>query len=165
MRKLLYIVLLALAVTACKTTEANYRAAYEKAKAKQSQGLTQEEIVGFAREEAMPKSVYHGDSIPLKRMYASTVRETDTTTAAARYSVALVSFSQRFNAGSAADRLRGLGYDGARILVDREKKYHVICGSSASLDTAVTLLRAVEARPPFAVNPPYPTIIEKIGNR
>ena len=59
----------AAAFTGCKTTEANYQAAYEKALAKRTEGLTEEELAGFRREEAMPKTVYKGDSIPLKGMY------------------------------------------------------------------------------------------------
>lgn len=63
-------VALLLAANGCKTTEANYRAAYEKAVARQNEGLTPEELQGFEREKAVPVSIWRGDSIPLRARYA-----------------------------------------------------------------------------------------------
>lgn len=57
----------------CKTTEENYRTAYEITKAKKNEGLTGEEISGFAREEAIPRTLYKGDSISLKAEYLTRV--------------------------------------------------------------------------------------------
>ena len=65
--------LLGLMLGSCKTTEENYQRAYDIAKAKKTEGLTAEEISGFKREAETPKTVYKGDSIPLKAMYVSWV--------------------------------------------------------------------------------------------
>ena len=103
-------VALLLAANGCKTTEANYRAAYEKAVARQNEGLTPEELQGFEREKAVPVSIWRGDSIPLRARYAKTMAETPQTTAAARYNIIVAEFTQRFNATSAAERARTGGY-------------------------------------------------------
>ena len=118
-------VALLLAANGCKTTEANYRAAYEKAVARQNEGLTPEELQGFEREKAVPVSIWRGDSIPLRARYARTMAETPQTTAAARYNIIVAEFTQRFNATSAAERARTGGYPDARVLFDNEKRYYV----------------------------------------
>lgn len=156
---------LALLVTAgCKTTEENYRAAYEKALAKQNEGLTGEELSGFAREEAMPKSVWRGDSIPLRAVYANTVAESDTTKAAERFNIILASFSQKFNAASAIARIRQAGWREAHLLIDKDKRYYVSAISTASLDSAVYYLNEIKSQPPIAIRPPYPYILDKVRN-
>lgn len=156
---------LLLTAAGCKTTEANYRAAYEKAAAKQREGLTEEELLGFEREKAVRKSVWRGDSIPLRAAYANTVAETKETTAAGRYNIIVAEFTQRFNAVSAADRARSAGYTGTRVLIDNAKRYYVSAASAATLDSAVVLLRDTEAAPPMPMRTPCPYILEKLGSR
>lgn len=156
---------LLLTAAGCKTTEANYRAAYEKAAAKQREGLTEEELQGFEREKAVRKSLWRGDSIPLRAAYANTLAETKETTAALRYNIVIAEFTQRFNAVNAADRARAAGYTGARVLIDNTKRYYVSAVSTATLDSAVVLLRRTEADPPMPMRTPCPYILEKLGSR
>ena len=85
------------ALSGCKTTEANYRQAYERALEKRNEGLTQEEIAAIAREEAIPRTLFRGDSIPLKGMYVKCV-EGGVDGKALKYNVVVASFKQRFNA-------------------------------------------------------------------
>ena len=168
MRKLpLYaaVALCAALLAGCRTTEANYRAAYEKAVAKQNEGLTDEELQGFEREKAVPMSVYKGDSIPLQARYARTVAEDKSTTAAPRYNIVVAEFAQQFNAKSAAARARAAGYTDARVLIDNTNRYYVSAAATASLDSAVVLLRGTEANPPLPLRTPFPYILEKLGNR
>ncbi len=147
-------VALLLAANGCKTTEANYRAAYEKAVARQNEGLTPEELQGFEREKAVPVSIWRGDSIPLRARYAKTMAETPQT-----------EFTQRFNATSAAERARTGGYPDARVLFDNEKRYYVSAVSAATLDSAVVLLHHVDSAPPMPMRTPCPYILEKLGSR
>lgn len=93
----------------CKTTEENYRSAYEVAKARQTEGLTDREIAAMQREESLPKVVYKGDSIPLKSVYVKWV-EGGAGGTALRYNVVVNSFKQQFNARSVLMRLRDAGY-------------------------------------------------------
>ncbi|MDE5940602.1 MAG: hypothetical protein K2H14_00665 [Muribaculaceae bacterium] len=152
-------VCLTAALQGCKTTEENYQRAYEIAKAKKTEGLTAEEVAGFKRETEMPKTVYKGDSIPLKVMYVSRV-EGGENGRSARYNVIVASFRQRFNAMSAFGRLKEGGYPGAVLLADKDQRYYVGAVSTASLDSAVTVMGALKDSCPVAMQPSYPYILE-----
>jgi len=144
----------------CKTTEANYQSAYEKAMSKRTEGLTAEEIAGFRREEAMPKTVYKGDSIPLKGMYVKHV-EGGVNNRALTYNVIVAAFKQRFNAGSVLTRMRDGGYDQAVLLQDRDGKYYIGAVTTASLDSAVVALHKLEQASPVVLREPYPYILKR----
>lgn len=165
MRKLL-ICIAALGVIAagCRTTEKNYREAYEKALEKRDEGLTDDERLALERELSTPKSIYRGDSIPLKAMWVNTVAETSES-AALEYNVVTGSFKQRFNAGSAMGRLRDGGYPGAFLLIDAEKNFIVAAATTASLDSAVAILRGLESESPIPLRAPYPYILRKASRR
>lgn len=154
------LLLATLTLQACKTTEENYRAAYDVAKAKKDEGLTNEEITGMLREEAMPKSVYKGDSIPLKGLYVRYV-EGGIDDRALRYNVVAASFMQQFNAHSVFTRLRDGGYPNPVILEDKDGRYYVAALTTASLDTAVATLRQLQSASPVSLRPPYPYILER----
>lgn len=165
MRKLLIcIAVLGVIATGCRTTEKNYREAYEKALEKRDEGLTEEERLAIAREQATPKSVYCGDSIPLKAMWVNTVAETSKT-AALEYNIVTGTFKQQFNANSAMRRLREGGYPDAFLLIDADKNFIVAASTTSSLDTAVSRLRALEASSPVPLRPPYPFILRKASRR
>lgn len=150
----------AAAFTGCKTTEANYQAAYEKALAKRTEGLTEEELAGFRREEAMPKTVYKGDSIPLKGMYVRWV-DGGVDKRALTYNVVVASFRQKFNAASVMKRMQDGGYDHAVLVEDKEGRYYVGATTTASLDTAVTTLRALQSSSPVVLRSPHPYILKR----
>ena len=82
----------------CKTSEENYKKAYQAAVEKQNEGYTDEEILSMAREEAIPRTVFNGDSIPMKGVYVNTVKLDPPVAAALRYNVIVATFKQKFNA-------------------------------------------------------------------
>jgi hypothetical protein len=145
---------------ACKTSEENYRTAYEIAKAKKNEGLTQDEIAGFAREEAMPKTVYKGDSIPLKGMYVKWV-EGGVDNSAKLFNVVVASFKLKFNATSVFKRMQENGYPNAVLLEDAFDTYYVGATTTASLDTAVSVLHTLQKASPITLRDPYPYILRK----
>lgn len=145
----------------CKTTEENYRRAYEAAVAKQNEAFTADEIASINHEEAIPKSVYKGDSIPLKGVYVSTVKVDPPVTAALRYNLIVATFKQKFNAMSVLERLRASGYDDVRLLIDRDQLYYVDAVSTDSLDKAVEALRKIRKNPPLQMRSPCPYILQK----
>ncbi len=165
MRELI-IAIAALGVIAsgCRTTERNYREAYEKALEKRDEGLTVEERLALERERATPKSVYRGDSIPLKAMWVNTVAETSAT-AAKEYNIVTGSFRQRFNANSAMRRLREGGYPEAFLLINAEKDFIVAAYTTESIDSAVTALNAMRQSSPVPLRAPYPFILRKASRR
>lgn len=146
----------------CKTSEENYRAAYEITKAKQTEGLTQEEIAGFAREEAIPRTLYKGDSIPLKTEYLTRVEGGDDNRQL-RYNVIVASFRQLFNARSLYTRLHDNGYPTAILLRDSQSRYYIGAETTASLDSALLTLRTLQDSPseaPVPIRAPYPYILQ-----
>ena len=85
------------------------------------------------KEEAIPRTVFRGDSIPLRGMHVNTVKLDPPVDAALRYNVVVASFKQKFNAMSVMTRLRDAGYSNALLLVDRDLKYYVTAGPFAQL--------------------------------
>ncbi len=154
-------VVLSLGMTACKTTEENYQRAYDVAKAKKTEGLTAEEAAGFKREAEMPKTVYKGDSIPLKSVYVRYVEGGGELKHAKVYNVVVASFRQRFNAMSVFNRLKAGGYPDAIVLADRDERYYIGAVTTSSLDTAVIVLETLRQKSPVALTSPYPYILKK----
>ncbi len=144
--------------TGCKTTEANYSAAYEIARQKRDAGLTAEAAEGIKREEAIAGTVYKGDSIPLKGMYVKRVEGAE----AKMYTVVVASFKQLFNSRSVMKRLQDGGWEEPVLLQDpKEQMYYVGAKSTASLDSAVSALREIEQNAPLQMKAPCPFILRK----
>lgn len=155
------VLLLSVIFTACKTTEENYRKAYETALEKQNEGYTSDEITQMAREEAIPRTLFNGDSIPLKGMYVSTVKLDPPVTAASRYNVIVATFKQKFNAMSVLTRLRDAGYNNGRLLIDRDQTFYVAASTTDTLKNAVATLKELEKSSPVVMKSPCPYILRK----
>lgn len=149
------------ATSSCKTSEENYKKAYEAAVEKQNEGYTDEEIINMAREEAIPRTVYKGDSIPIKGVYVNTVKLDPPVNAALRYNIVVATFKQRFNAMSVLDRLRAAGHNDGRLLIDKDQTYYVAAYTTDTLANAVETLRLIEKEPPVAMKSPCPYILRK----
>lgn len=142
--------------TGCKTTEANYSAAYEIARQKRDSGLTAEEAAALKREAEIAGTVYKGDSIPLKGMYVKRVEGAELQS----YTVVVASFKQLFNSQSVMKRLAAGGWEAQILLQDpREQVYYVGAVSTASLDSAVSVLHRLEKDAPVAMKAPCPFIL------
>ena len=161
MRKsLLLIVAATLALAACKTTEANYRAAYETAKEKKASGLGDEVDNAMAKEE-QPRETKVGDAtLPVlnARLYAADAEGADAITPKI-YSVAVAKFKQIFNARSLCSRLRDGGFSGAFVAVDRDKNYYVLTGTTAEATEAAKILAETEQSEVFKAKTPFPCVI------
>lgn len=147
--------------TSCKTSEENYKRAYQAAVEKQNEGYTDEEILNMAREEAIPRTLYNGDSIPLRGAYVNTVKLDPPVSPALRYNVIVATFKQRFNAMSVLDRLRSGGYPDGRLLIDKDQTYYVAACTTDTLANAVDALREIEKSSPVRMKPPCPYILRR----
>lgn len=163
MKKILFpiaaLLILGSAFTACKTTEANYAAAYQIAKDKKDAALTAEELDGIKREEAIPKTLYRGDSIPLKGMYVKCIEGAPLQ----RYTVVAATFRQIFNSRSVLSRLKESGEWTSPILLQdpRDQRYYVGAFTTSSLDSAVTALRSLQYSSPVHLASPCPFILSR----
>lgn len=149
------------AFSACKTSEENYKKAYEAAVERQNEGYTDQEIIDMAREEAIPRTVFNGDSIPLKGVYVNTVKLDPPVNAALRYNVVVATFKQKFNALSVLDRLRAAGFPDGRLLIDKDQTYYVAAHTTDTLADAVETFRQIERERPVAMKSPCPYILRR----
>lgn len=147
----------ALALTGCKTTEAAYANAYEIAKQKKESTLSQEEIAGVAREQAAQGITYKGEHLPMRSLY---VRRIDGPQRVEKYTLIMASFKQKFNANSVLNRLRNGGYPDAILLQDAEEQYYVGALTTPSLDTAAATLKAISKASPVAPQKGCPFILQ-----
>lgn len=150
----------ALMAGGCKTTEANYRSAYEKALEKRNEGLSADEIAAFAREEAIPRTVFRGDSIPMRGAYVKCV-DGGVGGQVLHYSVAVATFRQKFNAESVFKRFQAAGFSRAALLIDKDEHYLVVATTDSTLETAVGELRRVESSSPVPMRSPFPYILHR----
>lgn len=165
---------LLLMLSGCRTTEANYRASYERAVAHQNAGATTEELRAVADVDAVPFVTYRGDSIPMRSAYLTQFKAFDPAKIkgqepaeppARRYNVAVARFKQMFNGRDATRRLRLNGFPDAILLRDHDQTYFVVCQSTDTLSTAVEELRRLQADPselPLNVKAPFPYILQKL---
>ncbi|MDE6207565.1 MAG: SPOR domain-containing protein [Muribaculaceae bacterium] len=166
---LLLIVLAALAVfSSCRTSEANYRAAYEKAiEAREDATALDSTVYGRVRREMnittiataagpvelrtqLVRITADGGGIP-ERLH--------------RYNVVAAQFKQKFNALSLRNRLADGDYPAAFVVETAEPYYYVIVESSHSLDDAKAALEGLDERKLPFVKDPCPFILDATARR
>lgn len=163
MKKYLIIIAVgALALTACKPTEKNYRSAYDAAISKRQAEHDALEADGLIAEDA-PRPIYmDGDTL----YFANEIIEIDTDFAPLKngnandsqapslkaLNVAVGVFKMNTNARSGASALREKGFD-AFPVKSLGDKWYIIAGSGANLDEARAIIKDFKKK-----NPDYPFI-------
>lgn len=164
MKKLLFYMagVVMLALPACKTTEANYRAAYETAKERSRSGDLDSTVYARIRREARPATVKVGnDTLPLITQNVKLTTEGASAGASLRrYNLVVAQFKQIFNAKSMKQRLIDGGYPEALIVETREPLYYVIAESYDNAAAALAGLNAIKAAPPLVMKDPFPWILQ-----
>lgn len=163
MKKLLYLafILIFASVTACKTTEANYRAAYEVTKQKQLTGdsTIDRQLMDRDRPREM---VFGTDTLPVRTEYIGYTKDggaDSDRTKVKRYCVAVGKFKQPFNAHSMRRRLIEHGYTGALVLHNSSKDYYVVSSTTSDPHTALLMLDSIRHSEWLVIRPPFPYIL------
>lgn len=169
MRKSRYILvaLLAgvLAFTACKSNEANYRRAYERAIATRSNEGTIDSLVAgtFYTESGRPRvyNLGNGDTLYTRVEYVTLTKDAGNPEGAtlSRYNVVAGQFRQIFNAKSLKRRLEQLGYP-ALVVHNQTPHYYVVASSSSMAIDALEDLRHVAADDSLRLLSPCPFVLE-----
>lgn len=167
MKKLIVIsVLAALVLTGCRTTEANYRSAYEKAvEAQTDQVDFDDTIYGNVRRQTNKHEVSLTDG---KTIAVETIRVRTTENGGAvpenlkRYNIVAGQFKQLFNAQSLRKRLAD-NYSGAFIVETSEPYYYVVAESFADINEAAAALARIRKSKPVPMKEPAPFILERAG--
>lgn len=164
MKKMLLFTAVAAAVmmAGCKTTEANYRAAYEKAKAKgQSTAVDAEVYEQIAKEEGPATLTFGEVSFPGRGQWLLAVDLSDVPAGKVKkFSVVNGKFRQQFNARSMTKRLREAGFDSAFVARDRETNYYSVAASVDNATEAAVILDSLKIKGKGAIAP-FPYIIVK----
>lgn len=164
MKKILTLTAAALVLAGCKTSEANYRAAYETAK-RQTEARHGDPDVPTRQlqqyDMPRPTAVAPGDTLPVLKERVTPVNVEGITTGGKvqAYNVVVGQFRQMFNAKAMLGRLIPGGYKDAFVVKDSQQVYYVIAQSGATPDEAGMALRSVEADSTMRLSAPLPFIL------
>lgn len=157
---ILAVVLALTAFTGCKTTEANYRAAYDKAKTKGESEAVDREVYNLIAKEELPDTLTYGNvKLPVKRLliFDGGIPDQEKATIN-RFNVVTAKFRQTFNARSMAARLKENGFKNAFVARDRENNYYVVAASVNEAEEAEKILSDLRTKQVGAVAP-FPYIV------
>lgn len=158
----LIFVLALISAVSCKTTEENYRQAYEVA-ARQRQESTglDSTIYGRIRNSATnTRLVVGSDSLPLRKEYIGYTEDGGSSREnVKRYNVVVGQFRQLFNARQMRQRLIDSGYDSAMIVHTREPLYYVISSTASTPEEALKGWTKVLSDKDLVLKSPLPFIL------
>ena len=164
MKKTLYIMMLlvAMALTACHSSEQNYREAYDKAMERRQTGVGAEEYAKIEAERQRYTHVINGDSV--RMVYVNANVAIDSTDTAHDYNVVVATFSQRINAKSYRDRLREeCGLKGSYVLYGgKDKQFFVVAQGFETSGEAAAFLHDVNEKVCLKILEPLPWILRRL---
>lgn len=161
MKRLLYCITLALLLTACYTTEENYKAAYDKAKERTRENMGGTIYDMSQAERVRATEIINGDSVRLLRSYFNVVD--DKYEATKKYGVVVAEFDQLLNARSYRDRLKqNEGLQSYVVYTNREKKYCVVAQAYDEKEPAALFIRNIKQHMKMKVLVPRPYILQRL---
>jgi hypothetical protein len=149
-------------LTGCKTTEENYRAAYEIAKQKndENDGIEGTIYEKIRKEAISSRLIVDGDSIPMSTVSVSIAANTATPEQVLPYSIVINQFKLEFNARSQAERLDSQGYHGAFVLATAEPLYYVVAATYATPEEAAKGYAKIIKDKNLTLKSPFPWILK-----
>ena len=152
----------ALLLTGCHSSEKNYREAYEKAVERRKTGIGAETYAKIEAERQRYTTVINGDSVRL--VYVNANVAIDSTDVAKPYNVVVATFTQRINAKSYRDRLREeCGFKDSYVLYGGDdKQFFVVVQGFDDKTEAAALLHDIDKKVCLKILEPLPWILRKI---
>ena len=161
MKRLLYCITLALLLTACYTTEENYKAAYDKAKERTRENMGGTIYDMSQAERVRATEIINGDSVRLLRSYFNVVDDKYENTK--KFGVVVAEFDQILNARSYRDRLKqNEGFQSYVVYTNREKKYCVVAQAYDEKEPAALFIRNIKQHMKMKVLFPRPYILQRL---
>lgn len=151
--------ILMLALVSCKTTEKNYREAYELAK---GSGTIQDTLIAnlIAADQAPVDVEVAGGVMKMRKEFVSIVMDEGVTKdMLKRYNVVVGRFRQLFNARSMSKRMASLGYQ-SFLVVDRTTSYFVVAASTDQQEEALGLYNKILSDNRVVYKSPFPWVLE-----
>lgn len=156
------------AMSGCRTSEANYRQAYERAMAGRDSAMAidstiygryrrdfttqQVQLAGGRTADVIVQRVKLTDGMGVPPEYLR------------RYNVVVGRFKQIFNARSMRERLADSGFPRAMVLETAEPYYYVVINSFATADEAFAAMDSI-AEGAIAMRPPLPYVLDATAAR
>lgn len=146
----------------CRTTEENYRKAYEAAVSQRQEAAAVDSTVyGRARAD-VPTSTLTADglSMPVRREYVGyTEGGGSSRDNVKRYCIVAGQFRQMFNAKQMRQRLIDNGYAGAMVVHTRDQLYYVVAATVDTPDEAAAQWRRITGDKQIVLRAPMPFIL------
>lgn len=159
-KTILLLAIIVLSLSACKTTEANYRAAYETAIQKEKEGIDDDTYALMQQEELPRQIMADGDTLRVITQSVTIAPNADNDNAVIkRHNVAVGDFRQMFNAKAMKGRISKKGYD-TFIVKTAEPTYYVIVAACDTQDEAKAVIKRLQADKSIVLRLPYPCILE-----
>lgn len=153
----------------CKTTEANYKAAYDVAKARQKQtteddGLDRHTRDMLERQRRGHRSILIAgrDTLEVTTMFLKADKEGDSIP---QYGIAVNEFTQVFNARAMCKRLRDNGFDGAYVVHTAQPAYYVVSAGTNDPAKIPALLSLADKVRDLGMGREFPRIIRSATYR
>ena len=151
-----------LLLTACHSSEQNYREAYEKAMERRQTEVGAETYAKIEAERQRYTHIIDGDSV--RMIYMNVNVAVDSTDVAKPFNVVVASFTQRINAKSYRDRLREeCGLKGSYVLYGGpEKQYFVVAQGFDDQHAAAAMLHNLDQKVCIKILEPLPWILRRL---
>lgn len=148
-----------LIAVSCRTTEKNYREAYELAKGTET--IQDTLIANLIAEDQAPVEVeVAGRIMKMRKEFVSIVTDKDVTKdMLKRFNVVVGRFKQLFNARSMATRMSSLGYS-SFVVVDRTSSYFVVAAATDVPEEALVMYEKVLSDNRVVYKTPFPWVLE-----
>lgn len=159
----------AILTTGCRTSEANYRAAYERTmEARRAEQSVDSTIYGDVRRQSNTRTieVRSGVSTDMRTQH---VRVTDggggSNDNLRRYNVVVGQFKQKFNALSLRERLVAAGYSSVFVVETAEPYYYILLDSFGELPEAYDAMKSFSSKSVVPLKEPLPFILQASGRK
>ncbi len=152
-------------LASCKTTEANYRAAYEATKSARDAADTDDGLDDNTRRmlaknsrNRLAKHVVGSDTLSVSTLFIK-LDEGQAVERLPQFSVVANAFSQVFNARALCSRLKEAGFENAYIFHTATPDYYVAAGGSDDISDIPEILRRLDAAGNPGSRAGFPAII------
>ena len=157
--------LAAILIPSCKTTEKNYRTAYERTMTAQDTTHLEFEqtIYGrYRRDVRVSESIVGGDTVATRIQRVFITPGDSVPNMLKSYNLVVGQFKQLFNAKSMRQRLCDKGYTGAFVVQTAEPYYYVVAQDHDDQSQAAAALKRMRANPPFRLRDPLPFLLRPV---
>lgn len=148
---------------ACKTTEANYRSAYDKAVAGRDNSTALDSTIYGAHRRNIGSRIAlsaAGDTVEVRRQRVAMTKDGGATEEPRnRYYVVVGQFKQSFNAKSMRRRIVDAGFNGTFVVQNGEPYYYVVLSAHKTEAEAIEAAVSIPKNFPMPLRSPLPYIL------